>query len=142
MRKRCFRRSQYRGSGSATSNSKGGREKVRFALDHFKDLDPRFCQRIKPAGQNAASVLRLLKNLGARSTSYLMSTNSELDDRKIDLSEALTAVIGSGRVRSFRTCRGYAYFEGEESAERYVVTRGVERRRTYRFRTVRYYQLS
>ena len=44
-------------------NSKAGREKIRRALDHFNDLDPRFCFRVKPAEQNHGDILRLLKNL-------------------------------------------------------------------------------
>jgi len=41
-----------------------GREKIRLALDHFKDLDPRFCRRVKPAEQNPTDILRILNGLG------------------------------------------------------------------------------
>ena len=45
--------------------TKRGREKVRSALDHFKDLDARFCRRVPGVDANAAAVLHELRKLGA-----------------------------------------------------------------------------
>ena len=105
-------------------NSTAGREKILRSLDHFKDLDPSFCHRVKPTEQNLAGVLRLLKSLGAPATCYLVSANGEWDGREIGLSEALTAVIGGGWGTFVSCVPGVlAYFEGEEPAERYICHR-------------------
>lgn len=69
-------------------DTKRGREKIRLSLDHFKDLDPRFCRRIKPSEQNLPEILRILKGLGAPPVCYVMSSDSELNGREMDLSEA------------------------------------------------------
>lgn len=105
-------------------NSKAGREKIRHTLDHFTDLDPRFCQRVKTAEQNPAGILRLLKDLGAPATCYLISNNAEFDGREMGLPEALTAVIGNGWGTFVCCVPGVlAYFEDEGPAERYVCHR-------------------
>ena len=53
-----------------------------------------------------------------------MSANDELDGREIGLSEALTAVIGSGWGTFVSCVPGVlAYFESEEPTERYICHR-------------------
>jgi hypothetical protein len=102
-------------------DTKRGREKIRFALDHFKDLDPRFCYRIKPGEQNPPEVLRIVKSLGAPSSCYVMSSCNELDGREMDLLEALKDIIGRGQGTVVSCVPGkLAYFESEELNERYV----------------------
>jgi len=105
-------------------NTKRGREKIRLALDHFSDLDLRFCHKVRPTEQNPADILRLLKSLGAPSTCYMMSADGELDGREMVLSEALSEVIGKGQGTFLSCIPGrLAYFEGEEPNERYICRR-------------------
>ena len=105
-------------------NTKRGREKIRLALDHFGDLDPRFCRRVTHAEHNPADILRLLKSLGAPSTCHLMSVDGQLDGREMVLSEALSEVIGRGQGTFISCVPGrLAYFEGEEANARYICHR-------------------
>ena len=98
-----------------------GRKKIRFGLDHFRDLDLRFCHRIESGEQSLPNILQVLKSLGAPSQCYVMSSGDELDGREMELSEALSGIIGSG-VGAFVSCLPgkLAYFESEEMSERYI----------------------
>jgi hypothetical protein len=105
-------------------DTRRGREKVRLALDHFKDLDTRFCRRLKPAEENVAGILKILKSLGAPQVCYLISSDNELDRREMDLSEALAEIVGRGQGTFISCVPGeLAYFEGEEPHERYICHR-------------------
>ena len=99
--------------------SKRGREKILFSLDHFKDLDARFCKVVRPSEQNPKDILRILTGLGAPATCYAISSWSALDSREMNLSVALKEVIGCG-MGTFLSCIAgrLAYFEGEERNER------------------------
>ena len=101
-----------------------GRNKIRFSLDHFGDLDLRFCHRIKPSNQHYSRILQALKDLGAPSVCYVISSGDELDGRELDLSEALRDIIGRG-MGAFVSCLPgrLAYFESEEKNERYICHR-------------------
>ena len=96
-----------------------GRDKIRAALDHFDDLDPRFC---KPVA--STDVLRILRRLGAPSQCYVMSCNRELDGRQMDLAEALAESIGRGSGTLISCVPGrLAYFESEDPKRRYICHR-------------------
>jgi hypothetical protein len=101
-----------------------GRDKIRVGLDHFNDLDPRFCTLVAPSEQNPDGILRILKGLGAPPLCYVMSSGRELDGREMDLAEALTLVIGRG-FGTFVSCvpGKLAYFEGETQKLRYICRR-------------------
>jgi hypothetical protein len=101
-----------------------GRKKIRLGLDHFGDLDPSFCHRIKPSEQHLPNILQALNDLGAPSACYVMSSADELDGREMDLSEALSDIIGRG-MGAFVSCLTgrLAYFESEERNERYLCHR-------------------
>src|SRR5260370_32337972 len=105
-------------------NTERGRKKIRFGLDHFRDLDLRFCQRITPSKQFFPDILQVLKSHGAPSVCYVMSSGDELDGREMDLSEALRSIVGRG-VGAFVSCvpGRLAYFESEEKNERYICHR-------------------
>ena len=104
--------------------TKRGREKIRLSLDHFKDLDPSCCRKMAPGESSTADILRILNNLGAPPNCYVMSSDSQLDARELDLSEALEDVVGRG-MGAFISCipGELAYFEGEERYERYICRR-------------------
>jgi hypothetical protein len=105
-------------------STKRDRDKIRLSLDHFDDLDPRFCKLVPPSEQSSSGVLKILKRLGARSQCHLMSSRSDLDGREMDLSEALAEVIGGG-MGTFVSCvpGKLAYFEGEEPKRRFICQR-------------------
>ena len=93
-------------------------------LDHFKDLDPRFCRRVEKAEQSSLEILSKLEALGAPSMCHVISANVDLDGLEMRLSDALAEVIGRG-MGSFIACvpGELAYFEGEEPNERYICRR-------------------
>src|SRR5947209_446384 len=79
----------------ALLRSARGRAKLRGALAHFGDLDPRYATRLSGA-QDARAVAALLAARGAPATCYALSEDSALDDRDLPLEEALAAVVGRG----------------------------------------------
>jgi hypothetical protein len=104
--------------------TKHGRDKIRFDLDHFGDLDPRFCRKLEPEEQNVTKILEILRSLGAPEVCYLVSSHRGLDRREMALSEALGEVVGRG-LGTFVSCvpGRLAYFEGEAPKERYICHR-------------------
>ena len=101
-----------------------GRKKIRLGLDHFADLDLRFCRRLNPSEQHFPNILQAPKKLGAPPRCYVISSGDELDGREMDLTEALKDTIGRG-VGTFVSCvpGRLAYFESEERNERYICHR-------------------
>jgi len=114
-----------------------GRKKIRFGLDHFRDLDLRFCHRIKSGEQSFPNILRALKGLGAPPVCYVISSGDELDGREMDLSQALRAIIGRG-AGAFVCCLPgrLVYSESEEMNERYICHREISNKPTTPFRPV------
>jgi hypothetical protein len=106
--------------------TKRGRDKIRFTLDHFDDLDPRYRKDIPTSEQTPSGILKILKSLGAPSLCHIISSGSELDGREMDLSEALPQVIGRG-MGTFVSCvpGKLAYFEGEEPKRRFICHRSL-----------------
>lgn len=101
--------------------SKRGRFKVVQSLDHFGDLDARFCTKLQGQEQSMESIHRLLIGLGAPTTCYVVSSNSELDAREAGLAEMLTRVVGGGCGSFLCLIPGrLAYFEGESPNERFL----------------------
>ena len=105
-------------------NTKRGREKIRLSLDHFKDLDSRYCQKMPSAEHTATAIVQTLKGLGAPDICYVMSSSSELDGREMSLSDAINAIVGTGMGSVVSCVPGVlGYFESEGVGERYVCHR-------------------
>ena len=101
-----------------------GRTKVRQSLDHFGDLDLRYCTKL-PANEGTPCKLFVqLRHLGAPSFCYILSSNEEVDGKELELEEALGSVVGRG-CGTFVCCvpGKLAYFEGEKPGERYLCKR-------------------
>lgn len=98
-----------------------GRAKVRLSLDHFGDLELQRCAKVPAGHQTSAGITALLRTLGAPPTCYVLSSNSDLDGREMQLGNALEAIVGQGSG-SFVCCvpGQLAYFEGESPGERYL----------------------
>jgi hypothetical protein len=50
--------------------TKKGRAKVRAALAHFRDLDPRYAQRLGPDQRTRGAIVTLLRERGAPANCY------------------------------------------------------------------------
>ncbi|HKE24996.1 MAG TPA: hypothetical protein VKB88_21695 [Bryobacteraceae bacterium] len=104
--------------------TKRGRERVRGALDHFTDLDPRFCRKVPGQDANPVVVLDALRKLGAPPQCHVISVHGELDGCDMPLSVALQIAIGKGQGTFISCITGVlGYFEGEEPDERYICQR-------------------
>ena len=112
----------------ALLTSSKGRAKLRGKLAHFRDLDRRYVFRIAASEHTVEAISDLLRSKGAPATCYALSESVELDDRELELSAALEAVVGRG-IGTFLSCipGQLGYFEGEESGDRYLLWRTVSR---------------
>lgn len=99
-----------------------GRAKLRRALAHLHDLDPR-CTRELPKGVNTpAEIAAFLSAKGAPDECVLLAEDDALDGRCLPLADALDAVVGRG-MGAFISCLPgrLALYEGEGPRERYLL---------------------
>jgi hypothetical protein len=96
------------------SNPKRRRE-FTDSLAHFRGLNPKFVQGIPKNCHDAPSTAGLLKQHGAGRNCWVISENSSLDSREMDLDEALRQIRGyeMGTIVSCIPGR-LAYFEDED----------------------------
>jgi len=100
------------------------RDKFISELAHFKALNPKCLVGIPPSQQNASSVAELLATKGAGSRCWVISENSKLDGREMDLQEALGETIGHGMGTIISCIAGkLGYFEDEDV--KYILERQV-----------------
>jgi hypothetical protein len=115
------RRSRY-----ASRLRRGGEIRAQFIREHFphmRDLDRRFAERIEPPDQHLVAICGLLRARGAPAKCYVFGAHP-LDAQTLGLEAALAEVVGSNSG-TFVSCipAKLAYFEGEETNERYVLSR-------------------
>jgi hypothetical protein len=91
------------------------RRKLTNEFCHFKNLDPRFVVSIEPCRQNPSDIYLLLKQYGAPERCWAVSDDSSLDQRIINLDDALEEIVGS-TFATFLCCLDgkLAYFENED----------------------------
>lgn len=91
------------------------RPKFISELAHFKSIDSRYVVGIPPGKQTASEVMKLLVARGASHMAWVISEDSRLDAREMDLATALEATIGHG-MGTFVSCLPgkLAFFEDEE----------------------------
>jgi hypothetical protein len=98
------------------------REKFIAQLAHFKHLDPKFVVRVPGNQRNPSSLQKLLVEKGAGTKCWVISENSELDGKEIDLQTALEETIGYQMGTLISCIPGkLAYFEDEDG--RYILER-------------------
>jgi hypothetical protein len=98
------------------------RAKFIAQLSHFKHLNPKFAFSILGREKNPVSLLKLLTSKGAGPKCWVISENSQLDAREMDLEVALKETIGYGMGTIISCLPGkLAYFEDED--ERYILQR-------------------
>jgi hypothetical protein len=89
-----------------------------------RDFESRFRVPISPAHQTPELVAAQLEKLHAPRVCHLISEQSEVDGRDMDLLEALELVIGCGLGTVISCLPGeLAYYEGEMPRDRYVLHR-------------------
>jgi len=98
------------------------RAKFTTELAHFKALDFTYAKIIPAVQQNASSIAKLLTSKGAGQTCWVISEDSEIDAKQMDLQAALRVTIGRG-VGTIISCvpGRLAYFEDED--DRYILER-------------------
>jgi hypothetical protein len=96
------------------------RNKFISKLPHFKHLNPKFVVGIPGNQRNLSSIPGLLRERGAGAKCWVISENSELDGREMDLDKAMKETIGR-QMGTFISCLPgkLAYFEDEE--DRYIL---------------------
>lgn len=103
-------------------DSERGRKKILAGFHHCRDLDSRFSQRIPNNQQSAQSIEALLKSHRAPRTCYVMSEDASLDGKEIDLSAALSEIVGMDAGALVSCIPGkLAYFEMEGPGARYLL---------------------
>lgn len=91
------------------------RAKLLTQLSHFKALNPKFMVPIPPNQQNPSDLVKLLRAKGAGATCYVMSENSELDGREVELETALNETVGRQMGTLISCVPGrLGYFEDED----------------------------
>jgi|GEM_PF-2902428 len=94
------------------------RTQVLDALNHFRDLDPRYSIGL-PARTDVVAALR---QRGAPETCYLISAVPELDGREMPLAEAIERIESAGWGTLVGCIPGrLAYYYGEQGEERTVL---------------------
>ena len=98
------------------------REKL-IAEMYDLDLDSRFIWTLKPEDQWPTRVYDLLRQRGAPDTCYVMSAVSDLDERAMELREALELTVGHDSGTLISCIPGHlAYYEGDGGC-RYLLER-------------------
>lgn len=91
------------------------RRKGTSEFAHFDGLDERWVVQIPPAQQHPPEIEELLRSRGAGDTCYVVSDDSDLDGRRLPLSEALRDVVGFGMGTLISCIPGeLAYFKARD----------------------------
>ncbi len=110
---------------SRLGSTKTRQKFINSHLYHMRDLDPRYAHRIPPGQQNAADVLRLLRERGASDRCYVIAGSGDYDGTEAELRVALDDVFSGGLSVIFLVCepKRLGYFQGEEPGEGYILER-------------------
>ena len=100
------------------------RKKFVQALYHFNDFDRSYEVAIPRNQRTPEEIARLLKSRGAPETCYAISTNKEIDQKRIALSEVLQSIVDGSDGTLLSCIPGrLAYFEGESPGECFILER-------------------
>ena len=93
-------------------------------LDHFRHLDPRFVITLPASACTPFAIRKELVERGAPDACWAVSSDPAIDGTKMELSEALDAVVGSGLGTLLSCLVGrLAYYESEEAEWRCILAR-------------------
>ena len=100
------------------------RSKFLSLLPHFSDLDPRFVKDIPPNQQTPGQIYKILKEKGALDKCYIISSDPDIDQKIMKLSDTLDIVVGSGYGTLISCVPGkLGYYEGESHGDRCILER-------------------
>jgi hypothetical protein len=123
---RAFIAPDRQGRYLALLGSTRGREKLRRALAHCRDLDSRFAHELPDGVHTVAEIAALLRAKGAPAECTLLAEDAALDGRCLSLDEALRAVIGRGMGALISCVPGtLGFYEGEGPGARYLLERAI-----------------
>ena len=98
------------------------RTKFTHALAHFRDIDASCKRLIIPSKQNPKEIERILVAKGSPGFGYLISEDSNLDGKELQLREALEEIVGRGMGTILSCIPGcLAFMETED--ERFILER-------------------
>lgn len=101
-----------------------GRKKILAGFHHIHDSDERYAKLIPSNQQSADSIYRALRQKGAPEMCYIMSDDSDIDQKEMPLREAIDKVEGSNYGTLVSCIAGkLAYFETEDMCGRYILER-------------------
>lgn len=104
------------------------RNKFLRQLYHFRDFDPRCVVQVPAAQQTASGIGRELMRRGAPHVCYVVSTNRDLDQRTLPLSDVLEEIVGADDGTLLSCVHGkLAYFEGEPPNFRFILHSDLRR---------------
>jgi hypothetical protein len=97
------------------------RQKLVSSLDHSADLRYELALEIPPSEQTASEICSLLRSKGAPGYCYAISSNSDIDEKEMDLMSALEDVIGYGDGTFLSCIPGkLGYYESGELGNRLI----------------------
>ena len=100
------------------------RPDVRALLDHAIVLDERHVTRMVGEAGSTANLEALLRRHGAPQTCFVISSDKRMDGLEMPLSDALSAVVGSGFGTYLSCVAGkLAYFEYEDLKSAWLLRR-------------------
>ena len=109
------------------SEKKRGRFLSRLCHQYGDILDTRYLERIPQPNSDCTTILELMRQEGASTICYAISSNSELDGETLQRSEALEKAVEFGLPTILICTPGkLAYFEAEQEAgppPRYLLKR-------------------
>lgn len=98
------------------------RDKILDLLNHFDDFDPRVTKKIPANQQNIEDILKTLKDKGAPLHCYIISSNRDLDQKRLKLQDALKLIFASFQGSVLSCIPGkLGYYEGEMSGDRCIL---------------------
>ncbi len=102
-------------------DSKKGRKKLIEGFYHLNDFNEEHATEVLPNMQFAEDIYKILKSKGASENCYVISANSELDQKEFSLFEILKEVVGF-EGGTFLSCVAgkLGYHEGEDMGARYI----------------------
>jgi hypothetical protein len=100
------------------------RPDVRASLDHAIVLDERHVTRMVGEAGSTANLEALLRRHGAPQTCFVISSDKRMDGLEMPLSDALSAVVGSGFGTYLSCVAGkLGYFEYEDLKSAWLLRR-------------------
>jgi len=110
----------------ATLLELGGKRRpdVRAMMDHSVRLHPLSSKHLTGSQVDASSVAATLRKLGAPSTCFIVSADSDLDGREMALGDALKAIIAKGNGAFVSCIPGrLGFYEYEDMRSSYLLSR-------------------